>query len=68
MDVTSSVAEAPAGVRDGLLPLLDRTAAIVVLGSGRAAPTSGKGLGSEAARIVHDAQVPALAVPLPGPT
>jgi hypothetical protein len=54
----------PVGVRDGLVPVLDRTAALFVLGSGR-----GQGvpqvLGSHAARLVHDAAVPALAVPLP---
>jgi nucleotide-binding universal stress UspA family protein len=54
----------PVGVRDGLVPVLDRTAALFVLGSGR-----GQGvpqvLGSQAARLVHDAAVPALAVPLP---
>jgi nucleotide-binding universal stress UspA family protein len=66
VEVTCGVAEDPACVRDGLLPLLDRTAALVVLGSGPAPTASGKGLGSEAARIVHDAQVPALAVPVPG--
>jgi nucleotide-binding universal stress UspA family protein len=62
--VASRVVYDPVGVRDGLVPLLDRTAALFVLGSGR-----GRGvprvLGSHAARVVHDAAVPALAVPLP---
>jgi nucleotide-binding universal stress UspA family protein len=62
--VASRVVYDPVGVRDGLVPLLDRTAALLVLGSGR-----GRGvprvLGSHAARVVHDAAVPALAVPLP---
>ena len=62
--VASRVVYDPVGVRDGLVPLLDRTAALFVLGSGR-----GQGvprvLGSHAARVVHDAAVPALAVPLP---
>jgi nucleotide-binding universal stress UspA family protein len=52
-------------VRAGLSLLLDRTAALIVLGSrqgerlGRMAP------GSYSASIVHDAAVPALVVPLP---
>ncbi len=62
--VASRVVYDPVGVRDGLVPLLDRTAALFVLGSGR-----GRGvprvLGSHAARVVHDAALPALAVPLP---
>jgi nucleotide-binding universal stress UspA family protein len=52
-------------VRDGLVPVLDRTSALVVLGShvhpghGPLAP------GSHAASIVHNVAVPALVVPLP---
>jgi nucleotide-binding universal stress UspA family protein len=52
-------------VRDGLIPVLDRTSALVVLGShvhpghGPLAP------GSHAASIVHNVAVPALVVPLP---
>jgi len=52
-------------VRDGLVPVLDRTSALVVLGShvhpghGPLAP------GSHAVSIVHNVAVPALVVPLP---
>lgn len=61
--VSSQVAYDPVGVRDGLVPLLDRTAALVVLGSRRRAGLSRAVLGSHALRIVHDARVPALVVP-----
>ncbi|HEX6419687.1 MAG TPA: universal stress protein [Acidimicrobiales bacterium] len=66
--VGSQVAYDPVGVRDGLVPLLDRTAALVVLGSRRRAGLSRVVLGSHAARIVHDARVPALIVPRPDDT
>ncbi len=53
----------PVSVRDGLVPFLDRTAALVVLGS---RPGLGRMvLGGHMVRIVHDAAVPALVVPLP---
>ena len=61
--VSSQVAYDPVGVRDGLVPLLDRTAALVVLGSRRRAGLSRVVLGSHALRIVHDSRVPALVVP-----
>jgi nucleotide-binding universal stress UspA family protein len=55
----------PVSVRDGLVDFLDRTAALVVLGS-RHRPGLGRMvLGSHAVRIVHDAAVPALVVPMP---
>jgi nucleotide-binding universal stress UspA family protein len=55
----------PISVRDGLVPFLDRTAALVVLGT-RHRPGLGRMvLGSHAVRIVHDAAVPALVVPMP---
>jgi nucleotide-binding universal stress UspA family protein len=55
----------PVSVRDGLVPLLDRTAALVVLGT-RHRPGLGRMvLGSHAVRIVHDSAVPALVVPMP---
>lgn len=55
----------PVSVRDGLVSFLDRTAALVVLGT-RHRPGLGRMvLGSEAVRVVHDAPVPALVVPVP---
>jgi nucleotide-binding universal stress UspA family protein len=63
--VVSSVVYDPISVRDALVPLLDRTAALVVLGSGHRRGVPPVVLGSHAARIVHDAAVPALVVPLP---
>jgi nucleotide-binding universal stress UspA family protein len=55
----------PVSVRDGLVSFLDRTAALVVLGT-RHRPALGRMvLGSEAVRVVHDAAVPALFVPVP---
>jgi nucleotide-binding universal stress UspA family protein len=62
--VVSRVIRDSAAVRAGLAELLDRTAALVVIGSrdredlGRMEPRS------RAARIVHDVAVPALVVPL----
>jgi nucleotide-binding universal stress UspA family protein len=63
--VASRVVYDPVGVRDGLVPLLDRTAALVVLGSRRRGGVPRMVLGSHAGRVVHDAAVPAVAVPLP---
>src|ERR687897_2497103 len=62
--VGSRVVYNPSSVRDGLVPLLDRTAALVVLGSGRQRGAGRRVLGSHAARVVHDTAVPALVVPL----
>jgi nucleotide-binding universal stress UspA family protein len=64
--VASRVIYDPISVRNGLVPLLDRTVALVVLGSGRRGSVPRLVLGSHAARVVHDAAVPALVVPLPG--
>lgn len=65
VSVASRVIYDPISVRDGLVPFLDRTAALVVLGS-RHRPGLGRMvLGSHAVRIVHDAAVPAVVVPLP---
>ena len=64
--VASRVIYDPVSVRNGLVPLLDRTVALVVLGSGRSGSVPRLVLGSHAARVVHDAAVPALVVPLPG--
>jgi nucleotide-binding universal stress UspA family protein len=63
--VGSRVVYDPVSVRDGLIPLLDRLAALVVLGTRRRQGMARMVLGSHAARIVHDAPVPALAVRLP---
>ncbi|HEX6417086.1 MAG TPA: universal stress protein [Acidimicrobiales bacterium] len=63
--VTSRAVFDPAGVRDGLLPVLDRTAALVVLGCRQPAAGTTMVLGGHAARLVHDARVPALTVPPP---
>ena len=63
--VGSRVVYNPSSVRDGLVPLLDRTAALVVLGSGRQRGAGRRVLGSHAARVVHDTAVPALVVRLP---
>jgi nucleotide-binding universal stress UspA family protein len=52
-------------VRDGLVPVLDRTSALVVLGS-HVRPSPGPlAPGSHAASILRHAAVPALVVPLP---
>jgi nucleotide-binding universal stress UspA family protein len=64
--VASRVIYDPVSVRNGLVPLLDRTVALVVLGFGRRGSVPRLVLGSHAARVVHDAPVPALVVPLPG--
>jgi nucleotide-binding universal stress UspA family protein len=52
-------------VRDGLVPVLDRTSALVVLGS-HVRPARGPlAPGSHAASVLRHASVPALVVPLP---
>ena len=55
----------PISVQDGLVPLLDRTAALVVVGSRHREGLGRMVLGSQSVHIVHDAAVPALVVPLP---
>jgi nucleotide-binding universal stress UspA family protein len=63
--VSGQVSYDPVSVRDGLVRFLDRTAALVVLGS-RHRPGLGRMvMGSHAVRVVHDAAVPALVVPMP---
>ena len=52
-------------VRDGLVPVLDRTSALVVLGSHLRPGPGPLAPGSHAASIVRHAAVPALVVPLP---
>lgn len=53
------------GVRNGLVRVLDSNAALLVLGSRRRRGVSRIVRGSQAARIVHAARVPALVVPWP---
>jgi nucleotide-binding universal stress UspA family protein len=52
-------------VRDGLIPVLDRTSALVVLGSDLRRGPGPLALGSRAAAVLRGAAVPALVVPLP---
>jgi nucleotide-binding universal stress UspA family protein len=53
----------PVSVRDGLVSVLDRTAALAVVGTHHRHGWARMVAGSHAARIVHDAPVPILAVP-----
>jgi nucleotide-binding universal stress UspA family protein len=55
----------PLSVQDGLVPFLNRTAALVVVGSRHHQGLGRMVLGSHAVRIAHDAAVPAVVVPLP---
>jgi nucleotide-binding universal stress UspA family protein len=52
-------------VRDGLIPVLDRTSALVVLGSHLRAGPGPLAPGSHAASILRNAAVPSVVVPLP---
>jgi nucleotide-binding universal stress UspA family protein len=61
--VDTQVVYDPVSVRDGLVPVLDRTAALVVLGTHHRHGVARIVMGSQAARIVHDTTVPALVVP-----
>jgi nucleotide-binding universal stress UspA family protein len=54
----------PISVRNGVARLVDRTASLLVLGTHRRTRALRAVLGSHAARIVHDIEVPALVVPL----
>jgi nucleotide-binding universal stress UspA family protein len=58
----------PVSVRDDLVSFLNRTAALVVLGSHHRPGLGQMVLGSNAIHIVHGAAVPALVVPLPPKT
>jgi nucleotide-binding universal stress UspA family protein len=58
----------PISVRAGLAPLLDQTAAVVVLGSRQHEGLARMAPHSRSASILHDAAVPALVVPLPSDT
>ena len=55
----------PISMRDGLVPALDQSAALVVLGSRPHHRIPQMVLGNHAARIVHDSAIPALVVPTP---
>jgi nucleotide-binding universal stress UspA family protein len=54
----------PVSVRDGLVRLVDRTTALLVMGSHRRVRPLRAVLGREAARVVHGCQAPVLVVPL----
>jgi nucleotide-binding universal stress UspA family protein len=62
--VDARVAYDPVSVRDGVVDLVDRTAALLVVGTHRRTRPRRAVVGSHAARIVHDLEVPALVVPL----
>ena len=51
-------------MRDGLVRLLDRTAALLVIGSHRGSLPMRPLFGSHATRVIHDIAIPALVVPL----
>jgi nucleotide-binding universal stress UspA family protein len=63
--VDTRVVEDAIDVRDGLVRLLDRTSALVVLGSQVRRGSGPMAPGSHSARIVRDVAVPALVVPIP---
>jgi nucleotide-binding universal stress UspA family protein len=63
--VAARVIYDPISVSDGLVSVLGRTAALVVVGSRHRQGLGRMVLGSHAVRVVHDAAVPALVVPLP---
>ena len=62
--VDTHVVYDPVSVRDGVVRLVDRTAALLVLGTHRRTRPLRAVLGTHAARIVHDIEVAALVVPL----
>jgi nucleotide-binding universal stress UspA family protein len=62
--VESLVVHDPISVRGGLLRLIDRTAGMLVIGAHRHTRPLRALVGSHAARIVHDIEVPAVVVPL----
>lgn len=63
-EVDARVVYDPINVRAGVLRLVDRTAGLIVLGTHRRTRPLRALVGSHAARIVHDVEVPALVVPL----
>jgi nucleotide-binding universal stress UspA family protein len=62
--VDTQVVYDPISVRGGVVRLVDRTVALLVTGSHRRGRPLHALVGSHAARIVHDVEVPALVVPL----
>jgi nucleotide-binding universal stress UspA family protein len=66
VSVDTQVVYDPISVRGGLLRLVDRTAALLVIGSHRHTRPLRALRGSNVARVVHDLEVPALVVPLHG--
>jgi nucleotide-binding universal stress UspA family protein len=62
--VDTRVVYDPISVRSGLVRLVDRTAALLAIGSHRRTRPRRALLGNHAARVVHDVEVPALVVPL----
>jgi nucleotide-binding universal stress UspA family protein len=54
----------PISVRDGLVRVVDRTAALLVIGSHRRTRPRRAMFGSQTTRVIHDISVPALVVPL----
>lgn len=62
--VDARVVYDPVSVRDGVVRHVDRTTALLVLGTHRRTRPLRAVLGSHAARIVHDVEVPVLVVPL----
>jgi nucleotide-binding universal stress UspA family protein len=63
-EVDARVVYDPINVRAGVLRLVDRTAGLLVLGTHRRTRPRRALVGSHAARIVHDVEVPAVVVPL----
>jgi nucleotide-binding universal stress UspA family protein len=64
ISVDTRVVYDPISVRGGLLRLVDRTAALLVIGWHRHTRPHRALLGSHATRVVHDAEVPTLVIPL----
>jgi len=63
-EVATRVEYEPISVRHGLVRAADRTTALLVLGAHRRSWALRAVHGCEAARVVHDAEVPVLVVPL----
>jgi len=61
--IDTRVAYDPVSVRDGLVQVTDRTAALLVIGSHRRSLPLRSLFGSHAARVIHDIEIPALVVP-----
>jgi nucleotide-binding universal stress UspA family protein len=63
VEIVTRVVYDPLSVRDGLVSGLDRGAGLLVLGTHHRHGLGRIVLGSHAARVVHDAAIPALVVP-----